>query len=187
LILNKFLLRFSFALAALTTIVALSGRTADAQTDHVSLNADIVEGFAASFAVVQSKAEELSGHYDLVAGGSTGAAWRAWIGAGRPETELDATVGLYGFADFKSWVGVLSAIAQAYSFAGDAAAADRQLDETQEKIRNDPNIPAGFKEMMLQQLQHSAAAVATMRPSPENTEAVEPHLDRLELIFDTDG
>ena len=184
---NKFLLRFSFALAALTTIVALSGRLAGAQTDQVSLNAEIVKTFAASFAVVQGKAEELSGHFDLVAGGSTGAAWQAWVGAGRPETELDATVGLYGFDDFKSWVGVLSAIAQAYAYTDDAAAAGRQLDETQEKIRNDPKIPAGFKEMMLQQLQHSAAAVATRRPSPENIAAVEPHLDQLEVIFDTDG
>ena len=59
--------------------------------------------------------------------------------------------------------------------------------EAIEKVRNDPNIPAAQKELILQQLQHSNAAIAGMRPSEESLKAVEPYGEQLKAMFDNDG
>ena len=179
--------RILLALAAFALVFGVSGWTALAQSGGVSLNAGTVENFVASYAAVRAKADELSTQYNIAEGDTVAAGWRAWVGVEAARGQLDAAVGSYGFSDFSLWVQALSMIARAYAFTSELEATDIQMTEDLERIRADPNIPAAQREMMLQQLQHSLAIIALMRPSPENIEAVTPHLDRLAVIFDEDG
>jgi hypothetical protein len=160
-------------------------RGVSAQTGDITLTSDMVGNFAASFADVKAKADELSAEYGAPPdGGSASAAWQAWMGVGGAKAELDATVGAHGFSDFAVWTQTLSAIARAYAFAKDGGALDTEMAAALEKIRNDPNIPQAQKDMLLQQLQASAGAISGMRPSQENIDAVAPYVDELSAVFE---
>jgi hypothetical protein len=155
-----------------------------AQTGDIALTAGTVGSFAASYADVKAKADELSAKYDVPEGGSESDAWQAWMGVGEAKAELDATVGAHGFSDFAVWIQTFSAVARAYAFAKDGGALDSDMAAALEKIRSDPNIPQAQKDMLLQQLQASAGAISGMRPSQENIDAVAPYVDQLSAVFE---
>jgi hypothetical protein len=131
----------------------------------MALTVDIVGNFAASYSDVKAKADELSAEYDVPDGGTATAAWQAWMGVGGAKVELDASVSAHGFADFGAWIQAFSAIARAYAFAKDGGALDNDMAAALEKIKDDPSIPQAQKDMLLQQLQASAGAIASMRPT----------------------
>ena len=93
----------------------------------------------------------------------------------------------HGFSDFNIWIRTFSAVARAYAFSQEGQDLDNQMAEALEKVRSDPDIPAAQKEMMIQQLQHSADIIAAIRPSPGNVDAVAPYIDQLGAIFDDEG
>jgi hypothetical protein len=165
------------------SFAVLGWRSVSAQTD-IALTADMVGSFAASYADVKVKADELSAKYEVPDGGTASAAWQAWMGVGGAKEELDDTVGAYGFSDFAAWIQTFSAVARAYAFAKDSGALDSEMAAALEKIRTDPNIPQAQKDMLLQQLQASAGAISGMRPSQENIDAVAPHVDQLSAVFE---
>lgn len=165
--------------------LSASAQTA-APPASVTLTPEAVESFIASFPVVRAKANELSAQYQVPEGDAT-ATWQAWAGIEAARSELDATVGAYGFADFTAWTQTMSAVGRAYAFAREGASLDGKMAEALDKIRNHPDIPAGQKEMMIQQLQHSAGAIAGMRPPQENIDAVDAYTDQLKAVFDDNG
>jgi hypothetical protein len=173
------------AFACLALTFAAQGQPATSAA--ASLGPDTVVSFIASFPEVRSKTDQLSAMYDVPGGGQAGSAWQAWGAVAGAKAELDAVVGAHGFTDFHSWTQVLSAVAQAYAFAREGGALDSQMAEALEAIRDNPNIPAAQKEMMLQQLQHSSAAIAGIRPPQEHIDAVTPHIESLAIIFEDSG
>jgi hypothetical protein len=181
---NGKLRQFSIVLFGMALLLSAGGQFAVAQTADVALTTDIVENFVASYTEVRAKADELSTQYNVPDGGAAGQAWALWAGVGAAKSELDATVDAHEFADFNAWLEALSAIARAYAFAKEGGALDNEMAAALEKIRNDPNLPAAQKDMMLQQLEASAGAIAGMRPSQENIDAVTPYVDQLALVFD---
>jgi hypothetical protein len=178
------LFRFLFAICALALILPIGGRTVSAQTGDITLTADVVGSFAASYADVRAKADELSATYDVPDGGTATAAWQAWMGVGGAKAELDGAVAAHGFADFGAWLQAFSSIARAYAFAKDGGALDNDMAQALAQIQNDPNIPQAQKDMLLQQLQASAGAISSMRPAQENIDAVAAHIDQLSVIFE---
>ena len=182
----KSLLR-SLALVFFGLALTLSASGQTAPPASVTLTPGTVESFIASFPVVRAKANELSAQYQVPEGGSAAATWQAWAGIEAARNELDATVGAYGFPDFTAWTQTMSAVARAYAFSREGASLDGKMAEALAKIRDHPNIPAAQKEMMIQQLQHSAGAIAGMRPSQENIDAVKAYSEQLKAVFDDNG
>jgi hypothetical protein len=178
------LCRFLFVLCALALVLWTDWRPVSAQTGDIALTADIVENFGASYSDVRAKADELSATYSVPEGDSATAGWQAWMGVGGAKAELDAAVAAHGFADFGGWLQAFSSIARAYAFAKDGGALDKDMAEALARIESDPNIPQAQKDMLLQQLQMSAGAISSMRPSQENIDAVAPHIDVLSVIFE---
>lgn len=179
--------RFFFALAAIGLIVWMTGSTALAQGEAVSLEGATVENFIESYDAVRETAGELSAQYDQSEGSSVIGGWHGWMGEGGARSDLDDTVDAYGFADFGAWVEVLSAIARSYAFVTEFEEADIQISAAQERVQGDPNISEAEREMMLQQLEHTAKTIALMRPAQENIDAVKPHLAELAGFFEENG
>ena len=71
----------------------------------------------------------------------------------------------------------------AYSFAKDGGKMDTQMADAIAKIQNDPNIPAAQKQMLMQQMQASAGAIAAIKPSQANLDAVKPYMTQLAPLF----
>jgi len=164
-------------------MIASQGRAQDGGPSSL-LTPEIVENFIASYPKVKAKVDDLTPQYD-VAGDLSGAArWRAWAGVNDARSQLDAIVQAYDFTDFQSWVRILSVTAQAYAFTRSGADLDRKIAEALAKIENDPNLTESQKEMMRQQLRHSAEAIAAIKPSQGNIDAVAPYGDELEQLFD---
>jgi hypothetical protein len=170
----------------LSLLVFASGQNAFAQSTEVPLTFEIVENFIASYPEVRAKGEELKTEYE-VPEGNTSTAFQAWAAVGGAKSALDTTVQAHGFADFSEWLQTFSSVARAYAFVREGGALDSEMAEAIEKVRNDPNIPDGQKEMILQQLQHSSAAIAGMRPPQESIDAVEPYSEQLKTVLDDNG
>jgi hypothetical protein len=168
----------------LALVIPIEGRTVSAQTSDMTLTADVVQNFAASHADIRTKADELSATYSVPEGGSATAAWQAWMGVGGAKAELDGAVAAHGFTDFGAWLQAFSSIARAYAFAKDGGALDNDMAQALAQIQNDPNIPKAQKDMLLQQLQASAGAISSMRPSQENIDAVAPYVGQLSVVFE---
>jgi hypothetical protein len=175
--------RFVAALIGLSLSLIVGEQTVSAQSTSVPLTPEIVENFIASYPEVRAKAAELRSQYE-VPDGNDATAWQAWGAVGAAKSQLDAAVQPHGFADFNDWLQTFSTIARAYAFVREGGALDTKLTEAIEKVRNDPNIPDGQKEMILQQLQHSGTAIAGMRPAEESLKAVEPYSEQLKKTLD---
>jgi hypothetical protein len=63
---------------------------------------------------------------------------------------------------------------------------DAQMAEAIAQVQNNPNLSDAQKEMMMQQMQASMGAVAMMRPSQENVDAVAPYADQIQAMLDSD-
>jgi hypothetical protein len=178
------------ALVAAAGISAASilAPAAQAQVAQVALTAQSVEGLIASYGPVKAAAEQLKAQYGEPAGGTgndPAAGWSAWLAVGGAKGALDAAVQPHGFADFLSWVQVMTSVAMAYAFAKDGGQMDTQMAQAIEQINNSPGMSAAQKQMMIQQIQGSMQAVQTMRPSQENIDAVKPYVGQLASLFGT--
>jgi hypothetical protein len=175
------------ALFAFALMVGMAGSMAFAQGEAVSLEETTVQNFMASYDAVRETASELSAQYDQSDQSSFIGGWHGWMGEGGARSDLDATVDAYGFADFAAWVEVLSSIARSYAFVTEFEDADIQISQALERVQSDPSISEADREMMLQQLEHTAKTIALMRPSKENIDAVKPHLAELAGFFEENG
>lgn len=178
------LFQILFVICTVALVLPIGGRAASSQTGDIALTSAMVEKFAASYASVRAKADELSAKYEVPEGDTATSAWQAWMGVGGAKAELDAAVAGHGFADFGTWLQVFSSVARAYAFAKDGGALDNDMAQALAQIQNDPNIPQAQKDMLLQQLQASAGAISSMRPSQENIDAVVPYIDQLSVVFE---
>jgi hypothetical protein len=151
------------------------------------LTPNTVENFIASYPQVKATVDDLRVQYDVAEDLSDASAWRAWAGVGGAKSQLDSVVQAHDFADFSTWVRTLSVTAQAYVFTQSGADLDRKMAEALARIESDPNIPVAQKEMMRQQLKHSAHAIAAMKPSQASIDAVTPYADQLRQLFDDEG
>jgi len=151
------------------------------------LTPDLVENFIASYPKVKAKVDDLKAQYDVTEDLSATATWRAWAGIDGANSQLDAIVRAYDFPDFQSWVRTLSVTAQAYAFTRSGADLDRKMAEALARIENDPNLTEAQKEMIRQQLRHSAEAIAAIKPSQGSIDAVTPYAEELEQLFDEEG
>ena len=172
-----------FGLLAICLSLMMPGGASAQMTQDVPLTPELIQGFIASYPSIQTKAKELGQEEAADSAGSL-ANWTAWIGASGVKAELDAVVSPHGFAGIENWVQAFSSIARAYTFAAEGQAIDTQMSEALAKIQADPNIPDDQKQMMLQQMQASAAAIAGMRPAQENIDAVQPYIAELKAVFD---
>jgi len=145
-----------------------------------------VERFIASYPRVKAKAAELREEYNVTEEMSEAKAWHAWARVGGAKDQLDELVAEHGFDDFPAWIGTFSRIGQAYAFAQDDGAMDAKLAETLARLEKDENVPEWQKEMIKQQLLHSAEVVAAMRPAQENINAVKLYVEQLDGIFDSE-
>lgn len=143
-----------------------------------------IENFIASYPEVKAKAEELRAQYEVEGDLSDAEVWRAWASVGGVKSQLDAVVQAHDFPDFSAWVRTLSVTAQAYAFSQGGADLDRKMAEALVRIESDPNFSEAQKEMMRQQLRHSADAIAAMRPSQASIDAVMPYAEELGQLFD---
>lgn len=171
-------------LGAIVGLVVAGGSYAQVDTPSPLLTPATVESFIASYPEVKAKAYELSEQYEGPGAPSGAAAWRAWSGVEGAKSQLDAAVQNHGFENFPEWVRVLSVTAQAYAFAQSGEDLDERMSAAIARIEIDPNIPEAQKEIMRQQLQHSAAAIAAMKPSQGNIDAVRPYAEQLGKLFD---
>jgi len=167
-------------------VVAFAG-AAQEGTASPLLTPATVEGFIASYPEVKARADELREQFDVPDQSSGAAAWRAWADNEEARGKLDALVQAHGFQDFPSWVRVLSVTAQAYAFTESGEDFDARLSDALARIENDPNTSESQREMMRQQLQHSADAIAAMKPSQENIDAVKPYVEQLGQLFEDKG
>lgn len=166
--------------------IAFPGRTQDGAPSSL-LTPVIVENLIASYPKVKAKVDDLKAQYDVAGDLSGATTWRAWAGVNGAKSQLDAIVRAYDFADFPSWVRAFSVTAQAYAFTQSGADLDRKMAEALARIENDPNLPEAQKEMMRQQLRHSADAIAAIKPSQESIDAVTPYAEELKQLFDEEG
>jgi hypothetical protein len=167
-------------------VIALASHAQDGAPTSL-LTPTRVENFIGSYPEVKAKVDELSAQYEMPGELSGTAAWRAWAGVAGVKNQLDAVVQAHDFPDFPTWVRTLSVTAQAYAFTQSGTDLDGKIAETLARIETDPNIPEAQKEMMRQHLRHSAAAIAAMKPSQGNIDAVTPHIEQLGQLFDYEG
>ena len=172
--------------ALVGVMVAFAGLAQDG-TPPSLLTPAIVENFIASYPEVKAKVEELHAEYDVAGDISGSDAWRAWADVNGAKSQLDAVVQAHDFPDFPTWVRTLSVAARAYAFIQGGADLDSKVSEALARIESDPNIPEAQKEMMRQQLQHSADAIAAIKPSQKSIDAVTPYAEQLGQLFDEEG
>lgn len=176
-------------LAAFVAVLTVPGQ-AQEPAPPPPLTTIAVESFIASYPGVKAKAaelrEEYQQEYTVAEEMSQARAWYAWTRIGGAGEQLDELVDEHGFDDFSAWIRTFSRVGQAYAFARDDGAMDTKLAETLARLEKDENLPEWQKEMIRQQLLHSAEAVAAMRPAQENIDAVKPYVDQLDGIFDSE-
>lgn len=165
---------------------ACPGRAQDGARSSL-LTPEIVENLIASYPKVKAKVDDLKVQYEVAEDLSGTAAWRAWADVNGAKSQLDDVVRAYNFSDFPSWARALSVTAQAYAFTQRGADLDRKMAEALARIENDPNVPEAQKEMLRQQLRHSAEAIAAIKPSQGNIDAVTPYAEELKQLFDEEG
>ena len=188
-LINNLLRAVGTLAAAVTMVAAVGPGTALAQMpNQVPLTPAIVEAVIASYPVAKQTADDLSTQYgDVGSGGNDpGAAFAAWLAVGGAVGAMNGAVQPYGFADYQTWVGTLTSVIFAHTFAAEGGNMDAQMAEAIAQIQNNPNLSDAQKEMMLQQMQASMGAVAMMRPSPENVDAVAPYADQIAAMLDSD-
>ena len=172
-------------LAAFFAALASAGQ-AQEPASPPPLTTVAVENFIASYPMVKARAAELREEYNVTEDMSEAKAWHAWARVGGAKDQLDEVVSAHGFDDFPAWIRTFSQVGQAYAFAQDDGAMDTKLAEALARLEKDENLPEWQKEMIKQQLLHSAEAVAAMRPAQENIDAVKPYVGELDGIFDSE-
>jgi hypothetical protein len=179
---------FTLALLAAATLIAPATgpqpMSASAQMmEDVALTSDMVENFIKSYPQVKADAEAIGKKYNIEGGSGTDS-WGAWVTATGAWGELNGAVTPYGFTDFQQWLQVTMTVAKAYAFAESGGGVDAAMSQAIDEIKNNPDIPEAQKEMLLNQMQGSMTAVAGMRPSQENVDAVAPYAAELKALFD---
>ena len=168
----------AFALAAFASPLS-------AQMPQVALDAGTVEAFIASFSDVKATADSLEAQYGNPGSGSNDAAsaWGAWLAVGGAMGALNGTVQAHGFDNFQSWVQVMTSVGMAYTFAKEGGNMDAGMADAIAQIQNSPDLSDDQKKMMMDQMQASAGAMATIRPPQGNIDAVTPYIDQLTVVF----
>lgn len=151
--------------------------------EDVALSGDMVENFIKSYPEVKAASEAIAKKYDLDTGGDGANAWGAWMTATAAWGELNGVVNSYGFDGFKQWLQVTMTIAKAHAFAEEGGV-DAGLAQAMEEIKNNPDLPAAQKKMLLDQMEGTMAAVGGIRPSQENIDAVAPYAAPLKALFE---
>lgn len=171
---------------AVALSVWVSGPALAQSMNQVPLTAATVEAVIASYPAVKQTADELSAKYGDVGGGGSdpGAAFGAWMAVSAAHGALNGTVQQYGFTDYATWVNTLTSVVFAHAFAGEGGEMNTQMAEAVAQIQNNPNLTDAQKEMMLQQIQASMGALAMMRPSQQNADAVAPYADQLRALLE---
>jgi hypothetical protein len=173
--------------AALTAALMLmfAGPALAQMPNQVALTPQIVAAVIASYPDVKQTADQLEAQYGEPGGGSDpGSAFGAWLMVSGAHAALNGAVQAHGFADYQSWMGALTSVFFAYTFAGEGGNANAQMAEAIAGIQNNPNLTDAQKEMMLQQMQASMGAMAMMQPSQENIDAVAPYAAEIEAMLE---
>lgn len=172
------------AMIAPASIVIVPISASAQMMEDASLTGDMVENFIKSYPQVKADAAAIGKKHNIQGGGGADG-WGAWMAASGAWGELNGTVTPYGFTDFQQWLQVTMTVAKAYAFAESGGEADSAMSQAIDEIKNNPNIPEAQKEMLLKQVQGSMAAVAGVRPSQENIDAVAPYVAELKTLFDS--
>lgn len=169
--------------------VSLPGVARAQMMSGVPLTPAIVEAFIASYPSVNATGEELNQQYGGTASGGDdpASAYQGLLAYTAATGAMNSAVQAYGFADFQSWLQVLTSVATAYAFLGEEGQGmDSQMAEAMAGIQSNPNLTAAQQQMMMQQLQLSMGMIAAMAPPQENIDAVAPYADQLAALFDDD-
>lgn len=153
------------------------------QLPQIPLNRTIVEAFISSYPTVKQTADSISKKYKIRTEGAEASGWGAWMTANAAWGEMNAVVKPFGFDTFQTWLNATISVATAYAFAKDGGKMDTQMADAMAKMQNDPNIPAAQKQMILQQMQASSGAMASIRPPQANIDAVKPYMTQLGPLF----
>lgn len=151
---------------------------------NFALTEPMVAGFITSYPAVQALGETFRERYGLPEGDDPASGWQAFMAYRDAMSELDGVVAAHGFAGFGDWIQAATAIAMAYAFAEDGGGMDSEMAAAIADIRNNPDIPAAQKEMLLQQFQAQAQMLSSIRPPQANLDAVNAHAAELKALFD---
>ncbi len=180
-------LKAAFLLAGMAFVAGASApapAAAQAGIGSIALTPTLVEGLIASLPVVRTLSDTLRARYNIPdGGGAPGTAFGAMLAFQGAMGDLNGAVAPYGFENFGQWVQALAAAATAVAWAENGGA-DAQIAQAIQAIRDNPNIPAAQKEMMVQMVQSQAGALAAVRPSPENLAAVAPYAAQLRAVLE---
>jgi hypothetical protein len=156
--------------------------------NQVVLTPQIVAAVIASYPDVKRTTGELEAQYGDPGGGGDDpdSALGAWLMVSGAHAALNGAVQAHGFADYQTWVGTVTSVVFAYTFAGEGGGANAQMAEAIAGIQNNPNLTDEQKQMMLQQMQASMGAIAMMQPPQQNIDAVAPYAAELEAMFESD-
>ncbi|HZP19976.1 MAG TPA: hypothetical protein VFB16_07170 [Bauldia sp.] len=188
---KRFAMKAAFAalaIAALPLSAAVVAAPAAAQMpammQSIPLTPAVIENFIRSYPAIKEAAPAIGKKYGIDGDDDSAAGWGAWMMATQAWGELNGMVQQYGFSDFGNWLQTTMSVAMAYSFAKEGPQMDTQMAEAIDQIKNNPSIPEAQKQMMLQQMQASSAAIAGVRPPQENIDAITPYLTQLAPLFD---
>jgi len=154
------------------------------QPQTVLLTDAMVEGFIQSYPVIEAEVDALEQQYDLPDDGSPMSAMQGLAAYQEVSGRLNAVVSPYGFDSYGHWVTSAMSIAMAHAFAREGGAMDSQMAEALARVQNDPNIPAGQKQMIIQQMQAQSQMMAGMRPPQRNIDVVNRYAAELATLFD---
>ncbi len=153
--------------------------------EQVPLDTAKVEAVIASLPEIKATAEALSQKYgDDDAGDDLASSWSQLMAYGDAQSSLNGVVQKHGFADFQTWVQTFSSVAMAHAFAKDDVDVDAGLAEALAEIRNNDALTDEQKQMLSAQMEASFGAIAGMRPSQQNLDAVSPFGAQLDALLD---
>jgi hypothetical protein len=174
---------FGLAGAVVATPASAAQQNAAGKLGSAALTAASIEGLIKSYPVVKTSAEALAKknkvHIDT---SSPAARWQSLGAAIGVMSEMNGVVSPYGFRNFQDWLDVTISVATAYAFAKEGDKMDAQLAAAIKEIKKNPDIPDEQKKILLEQM-GQGGAIAGMRPSQENIDAVTPYLDQLAALF----
>lgn len=170
-------------LAALPLTVFGQAARAQIPGSDYPLTDAVVTGFIASYPAIEKLGETLRQRYGVPQGDDPASGWQAFLAYRDAMGELDSVVTRHGFSGFGDWVQAATAIAVAYAFAQEGGGMDSQMAAAMAEIRNNPDIPAAQKELLLQQFQAQSQMMSSMRPTQANLDAVNAHAAELKALF----
>lgn len=150
---------------------------------EVLLSTERVEAVLSAYAPMRDGIKELGADFEADGdAGDVAQRLHALAVMGTAGSSLDGIAQNFGFDGYLDWMATTYAVFMAHGFSQHPAM-DAELAEALAHIEAEPSLSPSQKEQMRQMLLHSMGALASMRPSDANLEAVAPYHDQIEAVL----